>query len=83
MISTDPIWDQMIAEAKQLAMAEPMLADYFESAILQHQDLESAVSHILAESFVDSPLTVHDVEAVIAEELIKQEISNDKLIKLK
>ncbi|MDA9007957.1 serine O-acetyltransferase [Porticoccaceae bacterium] len=67
MKSTDPIWDHMIAEAKQLAVAEPMLADYFESAILQHQDLESAVSHILAESFVDSPLAVHDAKSVITE----------------
>jgi serine O-acetyltransferase len=67
MISTDPIWDDMIAEAKQLAVAEPMLADYFESAILQHPDIESAVSHILAESFVDSSLSVHDAKAVITE----------------
>ena len=67
MKSTDPIWDHMIAEAKQLAVAEPMLADYFKSAILQHQDLESAVSHILAESFVDSPLAVHDAKSVITE----------------
>ena len=67
MKSTDPIWDHMSTEAKQLAVAEPMLSDYFESAILQHQDLESAVSHILAERFVDTPLAVHDAKSVITE----------------
>ena len=67
MKSTDPIWDHMISEAKQLASDEPMLADYFDSAILQHQNLESAVSYILAESFVDSVLGVQDAKSVIEE----------------
>lgn len=67
MKSADPLWDQMIVEAKQLALNEPMLADYFDSAILQHQNLESAVSYILAESFVDSALGVQDAKSVIAE----------------
>lgn len=57
----------MISEAKQLASDEPMLADYFDSAILQHQNLESAVSYILAESFVDSVLSVQDAKSVIEE----------------
>lgn len=69
MISTDAIWNHMIAEAKQLASNEPMLADYFDSAILQHQNLESAVSHILSESFLDSALSHQDAKSVIAEAL--------------
>ena len=67
MKSTDPIWDHMMSEAKQLASDEPMLADYFDSAILQHQNLESAVSYIMAESFVDSVLSVQDAKSVIEE----------------
>jgi serine O-acetyltransferase len=69
MKSKDPIWDHMIAEAKQLASNEPLLADYFDTAILQHKNLESAVSQILAHSFVDSALNIHEARSVITEAL--------------
>ena len=37
MKSADPLWDQMIVEAKQLALNESILADYFDNTFEQLQ----------------------------------------------
>lgn len=69
MSATDPIWDSIKGEAAQLVVNEPFLANFFESAVLQHQTLESAVGHVLAETFASNALSSEDIKAIIAQAL--------------
>ena len=65
----DPIWDSIKSEAQQLASEEPILADFFQSSVLQYNSLEAAVGHVLAETFANSSIKSEDIRAVIAEAL--------------
>ena len=69
MNSNDPIWDFIQQEAQQLSSEEPLLADFFQRAVLQHSRLEEVVVHILAETFVASAIEPKDVRAVITQAL--------------
>ena len=42
------VWQHIRQEAKELAECEPMLASFFHSTILKHQNLGSALSYLLA-----------------------------------
>ncbi|WP_419183339.1 serine O-acetyltransferase, partial [Rodentibacter caecimuris] len=42
------VWQHIRQEAKELAENEPMLASFFHSTILKHQNLGSALSYLLA-----------------------------------
>ena len=39
------VWQHIRQEAKELAECEPMLASFFHSTILKHQNLGSALSY--------------------------------------
>jgi len=69
MNAADPIWDFIKDEAVQLAAEEPLLASFFESAVLQHQSLEAVVGHILAEILTNASVSSVDIQAVISEAL--------------
>jgi serine O-acetyltransferase len=69
MNSADPIWGFIQQEAQQLAIEEPLLADFFQRAVLQHNSLDAVVGHVLAESFASSSINSEDVRAIIAEAL--------------
>lgn len=69
MNSNDPIWDFIQQEAQQLSSEEPLLADFFQRAVLQHSRLEEVVVHVLAETFVASAIEPKDVRAVISQAL--------------
>jgi len=69
MNSNDPIWHFIQQEAQQLSSEEPLLADFFQRAVLQHSCLEEVVVHILAETFVASAIEPKDVRAVITQAL--------------
>lgn len=69
MNSNDPIWDFIQQEAQQLSSKEPLLADFFQRAVLQHSRLEEVVVHVLAETFVASAIEPKDVRAVISQAL--------------
>ena len=69
MNSNDPIWDFIQQEAQQLSSEEPLLADFFQRAVLQYSRLEEVVVHVLAETFVVSTIEPKDVHAVITQAL--------------
>src|SRR5690625_7368408 len=43
------LWQQILAEARELAGGEPILATLHHAVILNHADLAAALSHFLAE----------------------------------
>ena len=51
------VWQHIRQEAKELAECEPMLASFFHSTILKHQNLGSALSYLLANKLAN-PITV-------------------------
>ena len=69
MSSSDPIWDFIQQEAQQLSSEEPLLADFFQRAVLQHSRLEEVVVHILSETFAASAIDPKDIRAVITQAL--------------
>jgi serine O-acetyltransferase len=50
----DPVWDRIRAETEQEVAKEPILASFLHATILNHTDLESALSFHLANK-LDSP----------------------------
>lgn len=69
MDSIDPIWNFIKKEALQLSSEEPLLADFFYRAVLQHTSLESVVGYVLSEIFANSTIDSEDIRAVITEAL--------------
>jgi len=71
----DPIWEKIREEAAQDAQAEPMLASFLYSVILNHKTLEDALSFILA-----SKLGSSTVPAVTLRDLIDEAFRSDRKI---
>ena len=71
----DPIWEKIRSEAAADAQAEPMLASFLYSVVLNHRRLEDALSFILA-SKLGSPT----VPAVSLRDLIDDAFTNDPYI---
>jgi len=46
-------WNQLLIEAKQLAQAEPVLANLANKAVLQHTSFATSLAHILAHALAD------------------------------
>jgi len=65
MSTIDPIWDSITQEAKQLSVNEPLLVDFFSTAILEHQSLEQAMCHNLACLFEDSKIDTDDIKTLV------------------
>lgn len=62
----DEIWEQIRAEAAEDAAAEPAMAGYLHTCVLRHDNLEHALSHVLASklgSAAVSELTLCDLIA--------------------
>ena len=67
MNSTDPIWEFIQQEAQQLASEEPLLAGFFQRAVLQHSSLEAVVGYVLSETFVSTSIGAEDIRKVITQ----------------
>ena len=59
MKTNDPLWDIIVAEARQASQEEPVLAEFFRDSILDHPDLESALGFTLAQ-LIASPAMAAD-----------------------
>ena len=46
--SLDPVWDQMVIEAKHGIEQEPLLGAMIHSSILHHDNLDQALSYRIA-----------------------------------
>jgi serine O-acetyltransferase len=69
MNSTDPIWEFIQQEAQKLASEEPLLAGFFQEAVLQHSSLEAVVGYVLSETFVSTSIGAEDIRKVITQAL--------------
>ncbi|WP_017806330.1 serine O-acetyltransferase [Avibacterium paragallinarum] len=61
------VWTLLRQEAKELAECEPMLASFFHSTILKHQNLGNALSYILANKLANPIMPAITLREVIEE----------------
>ena len=54
MQNGDPIWERIRSETHKVAAAEPILASFLHATILNHEELECALSFHLA-NLLDNP----------------------------
>ena len=65
----DPLWNIIVTDAKEASVHEPVMAPFFQAAILNHDSLEAALSYHLAEQLGDPIVPVEPLSMVIAEAL--------------
>ncbi|MFZ7129084.1 serine O-acetyltransferase [Avibacterium avium] len=61
------VWKLLRQEAKELAECEPMLASFFHSTILKHQNLGNALSYILANKLANPIMPAIALREIIEE----------------
>ena len=61
------VWQYIRQEAKMLAEHEPMLASFFHSTILKHQNLGSALSYLLANKLANPIMPAISLREIIEE----------------
>ena len=61
------VWRHIRQEAKALAECEPMLASFFHSTILKHQNLGSALSYLLANKLANPIMPAISLREIIEE----------------
>ena len=69
MQKNDPIWDVILEEARQASAEEPLMADFFYTNILAQPDLNTALSHNLAQQLASSAMSAADIAVVILQAL--------------
>ena len=82
--STDPVWERIREETARHASDEPILASFLHATILNHNDLESALSFHLAnqlDSATASSLLLREVmlEAMEGDASIREAVRADLL----
>lgn len=61
------VWQHIRQEAKELAENEPMLASFFHSTILKHQNLGGALSYLLANKLANPIMPAISLREIIEE----------------
>ncbi|WP_111642711.1 serine O-acetyltransferase [Marinimicrobium alkaliphilum] len=74
-LSNDPVWEEIRRHTRDQAQAEPVLASFLYTTILNHDTLEAALSFHLANK-LDSPA----VPAMLVREVIEQALADDPAI---
>ncbi|WP_392566433.1 serine O-acetyltransferase [Utexia brackfieldae] len=64
-IDPDYLWQSIKQEALELVQSEPMLASYFHSTLLNHDNIGSALSHILANKLANAVMPAIDIREII------------------
>jgi serine O-acetyltransferase len=72
----DPVWDRIVRETQQHAAEEPILASYLHATILNHNNLECALSFHLATQ-LDSPT----VSSLLLREVILEALRDDAALR--
>lgn len=72
MLEPDPLWQLIRTEAQNAAEREPIMAAFFNTAILQHPSLAQALSANLAEQLGDTMLSEGVISTVIADALAQE-----------
>ncbi|RKS85921.1 serine O-acetyltransferase [Orbus hercynius] len=65
MVMPDALWQTIREEAQQLVESEPMLASYFHATLLNHDNIGSAISYILANKLANDVMPAIDIREVI------------------
>ncbi|MGV3345781.1 serine O-acetyltransferase [Enterobacteriaceae bacterium LUAb1] len=65
------IWKNIKAEARMLAECEPMLASFFHATLLKHENLENALSYMLANKLATPVMPAIAIREIV-EEAYKQ-----------
>lgn len=71
----DPVWSRIRSEAEAMVANEPLLASYVHSTVLNHANLESAISYHLAHK-----LGSVEVRAMLVREIFDAALSDDPSI---
>lgn len=74
-LRSDPVWDDIQQQTRRQAEAEPVLASFLHTTILNHETLEAALSFHLANK-LDSPA----MPAMLMREVIEQALNDDPAI---
>lgn len=74
-VRQDPVWEEIRQQTRRQAEAEPVLASFLHTTILNHETLEAALSFHLANK-LDSPA----MPAMLMREVIEQALSDDPAI---
>ena len=65
IVKPEDLWHTICDEANQLVKCEPMLASYFHATLLNHDDIASAISYILANKLATQVMPALDIREVI------------------
>ena len=65
----DPLWEQICTETDQAVAQEPVMADFFAAAILNHSNLEEALCFNLSQQMGSSVVSAQIISDVIADAL--------------
>ena len=63
----DPLWDEICTEAHQAMAQEPVMAEFFNAAILDHASLEQALCFNLSQQLHSSVMSAAAISEVLAE----------------
>ncbi len=74
-VANDPLWETIRSEARLVASQEPLMSDFFETALLQHQSLQQALCYNLSQQLHSSV-----VSAEVVAEVIDQAMRSDASI---
>nr|WP_267350189.1 MULTISPECIES: serine O-acetyltransferase [unclassified Gilliamella] len=64
VVEADMLWHAIRQEASQLVESEPMLASYFHATLLNHKNLGSALSYILANKLVTQVMPAIEIREI-------------------
>nr|WP_267359007.1 serine O-acetyltransferase [Gilliamella sp. B2717] len=64
VVEEDMLWHTIRQEASQLVESEPMLASYFHATLLNHKNLGSALSYILANKLVTQVMPAIEIREI-------------------
>nr|WP_218837336.1 serine O-acetyltransferase [Gilliamella apicola] len=64
VVEADRLWHTIRQEASQLVESEPMLASYFHATLLNHKNLGSALSYILANKLVTQVMPAIEIREI-------------------
>lgn len=69
LVSVDPIWSAVQADARQILQSEPMMASFVYATVLNHDRLEDAIVHRIAERLGNHVLSAELIRSTFEEAL--------------
>ena len=70
--SVDPVWDQILTEAQQAVLDEPLIGGFVHACILHHKSIEKALSYRIA-----AKLASNEMSMMVVREMVEEAYNND------